>query len=130
MSGDLLNAAGYGQHKILWTSFEFEPYQTKNVDNMGKLSFTPLSKHALLCPFMELELGCQLFVNNSCTEFLRNLTGGVVAARSLAEGWICCQYKALFFIHKDCLRSDLYTLLKERFVWCFFVSWNGKKKQF
>jgi len=36
-------------NKILWTSFEFKPYQTKNVDNMGKLSFTPLSKHALLC---------------------------------------------------------------------------------
>ena len=64
---------------------------------MGKLSFTPLSKHALLRPFMELELGCQLFMKNSCTEFLRNLPGGVVAATgSLAEGWICCQYKALF----------------------------------
>jgi len=63
---------------------------------MGKLSFTPLSKPALLRPFMELELGCQLFINKSCTDFFRNLTGGVVAAaRSLAEGWICCQYKAL-----------------------------------
>jgi hypothetical protein len=48
---------------------------------------------------MKLELGQQLFIENSCTEFLRNLTGGVVAAtRSLAEGWICRQYKALFFV--------------------------------
>ena len=81
---------------------------------MCRLSFTPLSKHALLHPFMELELGCQPFVKNSCTEFLRNLPGGVVvAAGSLAGRWICCQYKALFCVHKDCLRSDLYTLLKE-----------------
>jgi cytochrome c oxidase subunit IV len=52
--------------------------------------------------------------------------GGVVAAAgSLAEGWICCQYKA-FFIHKDYLRSVLYMLIKERFILCFFVSWNEK----
>ena len=64
---------------------------------MGKLSFTALSKLALLRPFMELELECQLFIKNSCTEFLRNLPGSVVAATgSLAGGWICCQYKALF----------------------------------
>jgi len=72
--------------------------------------------------FIKVELGHQLFIQNSCTEFLRNLTGGVVAAtRSLAEGWICCQYKSLFFMHKDCLRSDLYTVLKEHFIWCFFL---------
>jgi len=47
---------------------------------MSKQSFTPLSKHALGLPFMDLELGCQRFIKNYCTEFLRNLTGGVVAA--------------------------------------------------
>jgi hypothetical protein len=47
----------------------------KNVDNMGKLSFTPLSKHAFFRPVMELELGCQLFISNSCTEFLRESDG-------------------------------------------------------
>ena len=67
------------QHYLATFYTEFHQYRSRGMEITDTSSFTPLRKFFAEPIFTKLTFAPQCFVENTCTEFRRNLTAGLVA---------------------------------------------------